>query len=326
MIKALASKEANTKLEPFEYEEIITATDVLVAVECCGICHSDIHLTDGEWGDVYPLVPGHEIVGTVKAMGADVTGLEIGQRVGVGWQCDSCGTCEYCKAGKEVFCKKNQPTCMGHHGGFADEVVVNHRFVFPVPDMLKSAETAPLLCGGATVYTPIDQYTKAGDSVAIVGIGGLGHLAIQIAKAKGCIVTAISTSADKEEMAKEFGATDFLTEPKEASYDLIINTAHVTLPMHQYLHALKPNGTFVQIGIAPNPMVIDDITDLVDGNKKIAGSAIAHPAKIRELLQLAAEHNIAAKVQVMEMSEVNEALDITRQNQARFRVVLKNKI
>lgn len=324
MIKALASKEAKAKLESFEYEEILSDTDVLVDVECCGICHSDIHLTDGDWGDVFPLVPGHEIVGVIKEMGADVIDLEIGQRVGIGWQCNSCGSCEHCIAGNETFCKKNQPTCMGHYGGFADCVVVNHRFVIPIPDKLESAGAAPLLCGGATVYTPIDQYTKAGDSVAIVGIGGLGHLAIQIAKAKGCRVTAISTSADKEKLAKEFGATDFLTEPKEASYDLIINTAHIILPMHQYLKALNPNGTFVQVGIAPDSMVIDDITDLVDGNKKIAGSAIAHPGKIRELLELAAEHNISAKVQIMPMNEANEALDVTRQNKARFRVVLKN--
>jgi uncharacterized zinc-type alcohol dehydrogenase-like protein len=324
MIKALASKQANEKLEPFEYEGIIASTDVLVKVECCGICHSDIHLVDGDWGDVYPLVPGHEIVGTIKELGIDVTSLKIGQRVGIGWQCNSCGTCEFCVNGKETFCKANQPTCMGHHGGFADEVLANYRFVIPIPDTLESVAVAPLLCGGATVYTPIDQYAQAGDSVAVVGIGGLGHLAIQIAKAKGCVVTAISTSADKEEISKEFGATEFLTEPKEASYDLIINTAHVILPMHQYLKALRPNGTFVQVGIAPSPMVIDDITDLVDGNKKIAGSAIAHPGKINELLQLAAKHGIAAKVQIMPMHKVNEALDVTRQNKARFRMVLKN--
>jgi len=324
MIKALAAKAANAKLEPFEYEAVIASADVLVTVECCGICHSDIHLTDGEWGNVYPLVPGHEIIGTVKEMGAAVTGLEVGQRVGIGWQCDSCGECEYCQAGNETFCKANQPTCMGHHGGFADEVVANHRFVIPVPKELASAAAAPLLCGGATVFTPIDQYVKAGDSVAVVGIGGLGHLAIQIAKAKGCVVTAISTSADKEAMAKEFGATEFLTEPRAASYDLIINTAHVSLPMDAYLPALKPNGTFVQVGVTAAPIVIENIEHLIDGNKKIAGSAIAHPGKIKELLQLAAEHNIAAKVQIMEMDEVNEALEITRQNQARFRVVVKN--
>jgi len=170
MIKALAAKAANEQLESLEYEESIGANDVLVSVEVCGVCHSDIHLADGDWGEVFPLVPGHEVIGAVKQFGENVTGFEIGQRVGVGWQCDSCNECEYCKGGKETFCLKNQPTCMGHHGGFADEVIANERFVIPVPDALDSAEAAPLLCGGVTVYTPIDMYAKLGDHVAVVGI------------------------------------------------------------------------------------------------------------------------------------------------------------
>lgn len=324
MIKALAAKEAKVKLEAFEYEETVGAHDVLVSVEVCGVCHSDIHLADGDWGDVFPLVPGHEVIGTVKQIGGSVTDLEVGQRVGVGWQCNSCNECEYCNEGKETFCLKNQPTCMGHHGGFADELVANERFVIPVPEALDSAQAAPLLCGGVTVFTPIDQYAKAGDHVAVVGIGGLGHLALQIAKAKGCKVTAISTSADKEEMARSFGADEFVTEPAADSYDLILNTAHVVLPMGEYIKALRGGGTFVQLGVPAEPFCIEDITSMFDGNKKIAGSGVGHPYKIKELLELAAEHNIAAQVQIMDMSEVNEAMDITRQNKARFRVVLKN--
>lgn len=324
MIKAYAAQEAKAKLEPFEYEEVVGENDVLVSVEVCGVCHSDIHLADGEWGEVFPLVPGHEVVGTVKQFGESVEGFEVGQRVGVGWQCDSCNDCEYCREEKETFCTKNKPTCMGHHGGFADELVANKRFVIPVPDVLDSATAAPLMCGGVTVYTPIDQYAKAGDHVAVVGIGGLGHLALQIAKAKGCKVTAISTSADKEEMARQFGADEFVLEPAVDSYDLILNTAHVVLPMDDYIKALRGDGTFVQLGVPTGPFCIEDITATFDGNKRIAGSGVGHPHKIKELLELAAEHNIAAEVQVMEMSEVNEAVDITRQNQARFRVVLKN--
>jgi alcohol/geraniol dehydrogenase (NADP+) len=324
MIKALAVKDTTGKLQPFEYQEEVGVTDVLVRVTHCGICHSDVHLIDGDWGDVYPLVPGHEIVGVVEKVGVDVHSTQIGDRVGIGWQCNSCGACKQCSNHKEVFCKDNQPTCMGHFGGFAEHVIADERFAIPLPDALESASAAPLLCAGATVFTPIDQYTKPGDSVAIVGIGGLGHLAIQIAKAKGCFVTAISQSSDKEVMSRELGADDFVSAPAVGAYDLILNTANVNMQMHEYLAALKPNGTFVQLGIAPDAMVIEDITNLVDGNKSIAGSAIAHPHKIQELLDLAAQHNIRATVQVMNMSEANAGVEMTRSNQARFRVVLEN--
>ena len=324
MIKALAVTDVAGKLQPFEYQEEVGATDVLVRVTHCGICHSDVHLIDGDWGDVYPLVPGHEIVGVVERVGSGVHSTQVGERVGIGWQCNSCGVCEQCSDHTEVFCKQNQPTCMGHFGGFADSVIADERFVISLPDTLDSASAAPLLCGGATVFTPIDQYTKPGDSVAVVGIGGLGHLAIQIAKAKGCTVTAISQSSDKETLARELGADDFVSAPAVGAYDLILNTAHVNMPMNEYLAALKPNGTFVQLGIAPDPMIIEDITKLVDGNKRIAGSAIAHPDKIKELLSLAAEHTIGATVQVMNMSEANAGVEMTRSNQARFRIVLEN--
>ena len=324
MIKALAITEAAGKLQPFEYQEEVGATDVLVRVTHCGICHSDVHLIDGDWGDVYPLVPGHEIVGVVERVGSDVHSTQVGERVGIGWQCNSCGICEHCSDHNEVFCKQNQPTCMGHFGGFADSVIADERFVISLPDTLASASAAPLLCGGATVFTPIDQYTKPGDSVAVIGIGGLGHLAIQIAKAKGCTVTAISQSSDKETLARELGVDDFVSAPAVGAYDLILNTAHVNMPMNEYLAALKPNGTFVQLGIAPDPMIIEDITKLVDGNKRIAGSAIAHPDKIKELLSLAAEHTIGATVQVMNMSEANAGVEMTRSNQARFRIILEN--
>lgn len=324
MINAHATKTAKAPLEPFTYEESVGPHDVLVSVEVCGVCHSDIHLADGDWGDVFPLVPGHEVVGTVKQTGDQVRNLSVGQRVGIGWQCDSCNECQYCADELETFCCKNQPTCMGHYGGFADEVVANERFVIPVPDVLDSTTTAPLLCAGITVYTPIDQYTKPGDRVAVVGIGGLGHLALQIAKAKGCHVTAISTSDDKEAMARQFGADEFVSEPATDSYDLILNTAHTVLPMTDYIAALRGNGTFVQLGVPTEPFCIEDVSDLFQGNKRIAGSGVGHPHKIKELLELAAEHNIAAEVEVMDMSKVNEAMDVTRKNKARFRVVLKN--
>lgn len=192
---AYAARSARAHLEPFEYEpKPLGADDVEIAISHCGICHSDVHLVDGDWGDVFPVVPGHEIVGNVVGGSA----FSAGQRVGVGWQRNSCGECEWCAAGEEELCPKNEATCMGSFGGFADRIRVNRRFVFPIPEALPSEVAAPLLCGGVTVYSPLARFAGAGTRVGVIGIGGLGHLALQFAKAMGCEVTAFSRSRDKE--------------------------------------------------------------------------------------------------------------------------------
>jgi uncharacterized zinc-type alcohol dehydrogenase-like protein len=319
--RAYAVKRAGAKLEPFEYEpEPLKNDEVEIAITHCGICHSDVHLADGDWGDWFPLVPGHEIVGTVTVGRA----FARGERVGVGWQRDSCGECEYCRAGEEVFCADNQATCQGHFGGFADRIRVNERFVFPIPDSLTSERAAPLLCGGITVYTPLKQYAGPGSRVGVIGIGGLGHLALQFARALGCEVNAFSRVAEKRADALAFGAHEFVTgEPAKRSLDLILNTAPASPNMGAFLAALRPRGVFCQLGAAPDPLSIS-AGPLIGANRAVAGSAIGNPNTIHEMLEHAAANGIGARVEVRPMRLANEALEITRQSRSRFRMVLVN--
>jgi alcohol/geraniol dehydrogenase (NADP+) len=316
---ALAAHAPKTALEPFSYEpEALGEHDVEIAISHCGICHSDVHLVDGEWGDFFPLVPGHEIVGTVVAGKA----FPAGTRVGVGWQCNSCGDCSYCAAGEEVLCSENQATCQGNFGGFADRIRVDERFVFAIPDGLGSAEAAPLLCGGITVYSPLQRYFRKSSRVAVIGIGGLGHLALQFARAMGYQVTAVSRSPEKEAEARKHGAHEFLTgDPAPGSFDLVLNTAHAVLDMSTWMAALSPKGIFCQLGAAGEPLEVP-VFSLIVGQRVVTGSAIGHPSVIRDMLAFAAEHGVQAQVEVMPMDQANEALDRTRRNQARYRVVL----
>lgn len=319
-IHALAVKSAGEPLQAFDYEpKPLGPGDVEIAISHCGICHSDVHLADGEWGDVFPLVPGHEIVGNVVAGG----GFAPGTRVGVGWQCNSCGTCDYCREGEEVLCPGNQATCMGNFGGFADRIRVDRRFVFAIPAALASEAAAPLMCGGITVYSPLRRHAGAGSRVGVVGIGGLGHLAVQFASAMGCEVTAFSRSRDKEAEARRLGAQHFVTgEPERGALDLVLNTAHFAPDMNVFLGALRPRGVFCQLGAAPEPLTVGSMS-LIGGRRTVCGSAIGNPHEIREMLDLAAEKGLGAVTEVMPMERANDALDRTRRNQARYRVVLR---
>lgn len=318
---AYAAKNAKARLEPFKYEpKPLADGEVEIAISHCGICHSDVHLVDGEWGDWFPLVPGHEIIGTV------VTGKAFapGERVGVGWQRGSCGECEFCRGGEEVLCAKHEATCQGNFGGFADRIRVNERFAFTIPDELPSETAAPLLCGGVTVYTPLRTYAAAGSRVGVIGIGGLGHLALQFAKALGCEVTAFSRVAGKEADTRRFGADHFFTgDPAKGSLDLVLNTAHAAPDMDAFLGAVRPKGVFCQLGAAPAPLAVSSMP-LIAGSRSVTGSAIGSPAVIREMLVLAAKKGIAATTEVAPMREANEALDRTRRNLARYRMVLEN--
>ncbi|HLE61119.1 MAG TPA: NAD(P)-dependent alcohol dehydrogenase, partial [Thermoanaerobaculaceae bacterium] len=309
------------RLEPFRYEpKPLADVEVEIAISHCGICHSDVHLVDGEWGDWFPLVPGHEIVGTVVAGRA----FAPGDRVGVGWQRSSCSECEHCRAGEEVLCPKHEATCQGNFGGFADRIRVNERFAFKIPDELPSETAAPLLCAGVTVYTPLRTYAGKGSRVGVIGIGGLGHLALQFARALGCEVTAFSRAADKEPEARLFGADRFLTaDPTKGSLDLVLNTAHASPDMETYLGALRPKGVFCQLGAPPGPLVVPAMP-LITGSLSVTGSAIGSPSVIREMLAFAARQGIAATTEVVPMREANEALDRTRRNLARYRMVLAN--
>ncbi|HVN75754.1 MAG TPA: NAD(P)-dependent alcohol dehydrogenase [Thermoanaerobaculaceae bacterium] len=318
---AYAAAKAKAHLKPFEYRpRPLGAHDVEIAITHCGICHSDVHLVDGEWGDWFPLVPGHEIIGTVVAGKA----FRAGERVGVGWQCNSCGTCEHCRAGDEVLCDEHSATCQGNFGGFADRIRVNERFVVRIPPALASESAAPLLCGGVTVYSPLRRFAGAGTRVGVIGIGGLGHLALQFAKALGCEVTAFSRRKDKAREARRLGADHFATgKPRNRSLDLILNTAHAAPDMDAYLGALRPRGVFCQLGAAPDPLRIPAFA-LISESLTVTGSAIGSPSVIREMLDVAARHGIAATTEVMAMREADAALDRTRRNAARYRMVLAN--
>ena len=249
---------------PFRYDPgTLGAQEVEIGITHCGICHSDIHLISNDWGiSQYPFIPGHEIVGTVTAVGAEVLSLQVGQRVGLGWQSNSCGTCEWCTRGMENLCPASEGTCVHRHGGYANRVRANHRFVIPIPEALDSAHTAPLLCGGITVYNPLRTHgINPSSRVGIVGIGGLGHIAIQFARVFGAEVTAFSTSAAKEEEVRAMGAQHFVnTRESKAlkevagSFDFILSTINADQDWGVFIQALRPTGTLCFAGVPPSPI------------------------------------------------------------------------
>jgi alcohol/geraniol dehydrogenase (NADP+) len=330
-VRAYAAHRKQGRLEPWSYEPApLGPHDVEIRISHCGICHSDVHLVDGDWGaGSYPMVPGHEIVGEVAALGSEVGHLETGDRVGVGWQRGSCLSCEACVRGEENLCASEEATCVGHHGGFAEAIRVDGRFAFPIPESLPSAAAAPLLCGGITVYSPLRRWVRPSMRVGVVGIGGLGHLALQFARAMGCEVTAISSSADKEPEARGFGAHRFVatTDPKAlsataASLDFVLSTVFVAVDWKGLLVALRPNGVLCFVGAPREPLKVS-LGALLGGQKTITTSVIGGRAAIREMLEFAARHSVTAKAHVRPLCEADEALGVVRAGRARYRLVLQ---
>ncbi len=331
-INAYAAMAAKKNLQKFQYEpKELGPWDVEVKISHCGICHSDVHLIDDDWAmSSYPLVPGHEIVGVITASGSNVTHLKKGQRLGIGWQRSACLTCEFCARGEENMCPQNEAICVGHYGGFAEAIRTDSRFVFPIPENLNSEQVGPLMCGGITVFSPLRRYAvQPTMKVGVIGIGGLGHLALQFARAFGCEVTAFSTSPDKETEARSFGAHHFINNNKSAmektgnSLDFILNTLYVDIDWAVYLNILRPNGKICNVGAGANPITIP-ASPLLLGQKSICGSVIGGRAMIMDMLEFAARHGIQAKTEVVPISEVNAAVDKVRQGKARYRMVLKN--
>lgn len=329
-IHAHAAAAAKAELTPFSYQPApLGPDDVEITISHCGICHSDLHLLDNDWQiSSYPLVPGHEIVGLVAAVGAAVRHLEAGQRVGVGWLRGSCQNCDECLTGQDNLCAQGQATCVGHYGGFADRIRVDGRFAFAIPAGLASENAAPLLCGGATVYSPIRRLAAPHMRIGVIGIGGLGHLALQFANAFGCHVTALSSSPDKEGEARSFGAHEFIAtgtpdalKKAVGRFDLILSTVFADLDWTGLVQALRPNGRLVLLGAPGTPMRVPAMY-LVLGQKSIQGSVIAGRPLIREMLDFAARHGIAARTEVMPMAQVNAGLAHLRAGRARYRVVL----
>ncbi|NGX62114.1 MAG: Aldehyde reductase Ahr [Chlamydiae bacterium] len=333
-IEGFAVIKQGDKLTPYQYEEArLSPYGIEVEISHCGICHSDLHLITNDWGMTkYPLIPGHEIIGHVIQKGEQVKGFSIGDRIGIGWQRSSCHFCEFCHTGEENLCDKQEATCVGHFGGFANKILVDSRFAFHIPDGLASENAAPLLCGGATVFSPLIQFNIQGThKVGVVGIGGLGHLAIQFANAFGCEVTAFSSTPQKEQEAKEFGAHRFINssdakafESAKSSLDLILFTSSAMVDFDSYLSLLRPKGKLCILGAPKEGHVDVPIFSLLPFRKMVCSSAIASPHVIDEMLQFAALHNIVAKTEVFPMHEANLAIEKLSKNQIRYRAVLKN--
>jgi uncharacterized zinc-type alcohol dehydrogenase-like protein len=330
---ALAAKQA---LVSYDYEPApLSSVEIEIAISHCGICHSDLHLIDNDWGiSTYPLVPGHEVIGTVTAAGEDALHV-VGSRVGVGWQRSACLDCEACRAGDENLCARQQATCVGHMGGFAQRMRVDGRFAFAIPAGIESAVAAPLLCGGATVFAPLRRWgVTRGKRVGVIGIGGLGHLALRFLRAMGCETTAFTSSPDKREEALRLGATDTASSThagelraQAGRFDFLLCTVPARLDWIGYVQALRPNGVLCLVG-APPGLIQIPASPLLTGQRVLCGSDIGSPGAIREMLAFAAEHGIGAQVEVAAMrdaGEVNAAVQRVRENKARYRMVLENR-
>ena len=332
-INGLAVHAAGAHLLPYKYDPgELGAADVEIKISHCGVCHSDVHLIDNDWGvSKYPFIPGHEIVGTVSAVGSGVTDRKVGQRVGVGWQADSCGVCEWCRQGDEHLCAKSQPTCVGRNGGYADRIRVNAKFAIPVPSVLESESVAPLLCGGITVYSPLRNHgVRPSSRVGVIGIGGLGHLGLQFAKAFGAEVTAFSTSKDKEAEAKSLGAHHFVNtrdtgalKKVAGSFDLLLSTVSADQDWQGYVNALRPKGTLCVVGVSPSPLQLQ-ASSLISGQKVVAGSPSGSPRDLHEMLDVAARHGVKAITERFAMAKANDAVAKVKKNQVRYRAVLAN--
>jgi uncharacterized zinc-type alcohol dehydrogenase-like protein len=331
-IEAFAALAAKQQLVAHEYEPApIGPRDVEIEISHCGICHSDLHLIDNDWStSTYPLVPGHEIVGTISAVGAECE-LSVGQRVGMGWQRSACHDCDLCRAGHENLCLKQQATCVGRMGGFARRIRADERFVFVLPAGLDAAATAPLLCGGVTVFAPLVRWrVQAGARVGVIGIGGLGHLALRFLRAMECRSTAFTSSPDKRAEALRLGADDAAssTDAREIrayanSFDFLLCTAPARLDWITYLQTLKPNGTLCLVGVPPGLLQIPAAL-LLSGQRAVCGSDIGSPRDIREMLTFAAKHAVGAEIETVPMHSVNAAVDRVRKNLVRYRMVLTN--
>jgi uncharacterized zinc-type alcohol dehydrogenase-like protein len=327
---------------PFEKTTIerrdVGPKDVLFDVKYAGICHSDIHTGREEWGAcMFPLVPGHEIAGIVTQVGDQVTKHRVGDRVGVGCMVDSCRECENCQAGLEQYCLKGNVgtyNAMGKDGrptagGYSQSIVVDEDFVVRIPEGLGLDVAAPLLCAGITLYSPLNHWGAGpGKKVAIVGMGGLGHVGVKIAHAMGAEVTVLSQTLSKQEDGRRFGADHYYATSDETTYkklrnsfDLIVNTVSATLPMARYLGMLRLDGTLVSVGAPPEPMEVPAFA-LMNQRRSWAGSGIGGIAETQEMLDFCAEHGIGAEIEVISGDQIDAAWDRVVGSDVRYRFVI----
>jgi uncharacterized zinc-type alcohol dehydrogenase-like protein len=337
--RAWATTAADKPLAPFEIDRReVGPLDVQLEILFSGICHSDIHQARGEWGNsTFPMVPGHEIIGRVTAVGAKVTKLKVGELAGVGCMVDSCRTCKPCGHGDEQFCQagpaftynsteldRKTPT----YGGYSRQVVVTEHFTLKIPAGMDLQGAAPLLCAGITTYSPLRQWNcKKGDRVGVVGLGGLGHMAVKLAAAMGAEVTMLSTSRSKEADATRLGATSFaLTSDRSTfktlagQFDLLIDTVSAPHDLNSYLGLLRPYGAMAIVGVPPklemHPFA------LINGNRRLSGSSIGGIKETQEMLDFCAQHRIVADVEVIPAEKINIAYERMLKNDVRYRFVI----
>lgn len=338
-VSAYAAPAAKAPLERTTIERRpVGPRDVLIEIRYSGICHSDIHQASDGWGQgIYPMVPGHEIAGVVTEAGPEVTGYQVGDRVGVGCFVDSCRDCEYCRQGLEQYCaegmtgtynsldRSGNPT----YGGYSTHIVVDERYVVRIPDSLSLDVAAPLLCAGITTYSPLRHWKVGpGSRVAVVGLGGLGHLAVRIAHALGAEVTVLSQSLRKQRDGLALGADHYHAtsdpatfETLAGSFDLILSTVSVPLDLGAYLGLLRTDGTLVNVGVPEEPVSLN-LFGLIAGRRSLAGSMIGGIAETQEMLDFCAEHSIGAEIELIRAEEINEAYQRVLDSDVRYRFVI----
>jgi uncharacterized zinc-type alcohol dehydrogenase-like protein len=330
---------AHEKFKPIAYElRDLGPEDVRIKIAFCGVCHSDVHQARDEWGGaVFPLVPGHEIVGEVEAVGSKVTKVHVGESVGVGCMVDSCGECEYCLSGEEQFCKKGTtftyntrlPDGSTTKGGYATGIVVKEHFVLKLPGGLDLAKTAPLLCAGITTYSPLHHWKVGkGQKIGIVGLGGLGHMALKLAHAMGAHVVQFTTSLKKREDARRLGADEVVLSHDEGAmaaqagtFDFILDTVSAPHDLNQYLELLRRNGTMTLVGVPPVPPTIE-IGNLIYRRGSLAGSLIGGIAETQEMLDFCGRHGITSEIEMISMQQIDTAFDRMVKSDVKYRFVI----
>ncbi|KAJ3679909.1 hypothetical protein LUZ60_016187 [Juncus effusus] len=340
VVAGWAGKDASGKVEPYVFKRRVNgAEDVTIKVLYCGMCHTDLHYLKNDWGiTMYPVVPGHEITGVITKVGSSVTNFKVGDRVGVGCIYASCLNCEFCEASEENYCDKVQFTYNGvfwdgsiTYGGYSEMLVANKRYVVRVPDSLPLDAAAPLLCAGITVFSPMKHHNmfQAGKKLGVVGLGGLGHVAVKFGKAFGLHVTVISTSPCKEKEAKQrLNADAFIvsTDPKQMqdgsrSLDYVIDTVSATHSLGPILELLKVKGKMVLVGAPDKPVDLPSFP-LIFGKRTVSGSMTGGMKETQEMLDLCGKHNITCDVEVVSPDRINEALDRLARNDVRYRFVI----